>query len=338
MLERTLAQGRVRHAYLLVGPSHIGKTAVARWFAQCLCCSGAPAPCGRCRSCLLIARGVHPDVRSIQPPGERDDTVALALDPVESGGRSAERAISIGHVRALQHDVALSASEAPWKVYLILGAETMQIAAANALLKTLEEPPPHVVLLMTAGDPGEILPTLVSRCQVVRLGLVPARQIGAAVAERGADPSRAELLARLAGGRPGWALRALDDADLLAERERALEELALTVTPGHRQRFSLAEKLATTYGRDHAAVLERLAVWQVWWWDVQLIQRHCADLIANVDRVDELQRFAAAVPAGDVTGYLCDLSTAIGYLLQNVSPRLALENLLLAAPTVSSGH
>ena len=170
-----------------------------------LICPNPNPPCGTCPTCQRVEQGIHPDVRAIQPPGDSAEAVALPLESLDRGSRAAERTVGIDQIRALQHDAALSSNEAPWKVYFLLGAETMQIAAANALLKTLEEPQSRVVLILTARDLFDLLPTLVSRCQVIRLGLVSASEISSALENRfDCAPPRAELLARLAGvGRAG---------------------------------------------------------------------------------------------------------------------------------------
>jgi DNA polymerase-3 subunit delta' len=335
MLDRSVAEGRVRHAYLLLGPARIGKTSVARWFAARLVCPNQPAPCGTCRTCQRIAQGIHPDVRAIQPPGDRSEAIGLPLEALDPSGRGAEQTVGIAQIRALKHDAALSSNEAPWKVYFVLGAETMQIAAANSLLKTLEEPQPRVVLVLTARDSFDLLPTLVSRCQVIRLGLVPAPEIAEALEQRyGCDPVRADLLARLSGGRPGWAVQALTDPDLEGERARSLAELAQAASPTFRERFALAEALASGYSRDHSAVLDRLAVWQVWWWDVHLVQRGCDELVTNTDQLGTLRDCARRVSPEQVRAYVNDLAAGSLQLTQNVNPRLALESLVLASPGI----
>ncbi|MCL4532432.1 MAG: DNA polymerase III subunit delta', partial [Actinobacteria bacterium] len=191
LLQKSIDAERVSHAYLFSGPRGIGKATLAREFARALNCLQFQAgPCGECRSCRRIENGTHPDVRVIN---------------LEEGSKN----ISIETVRDLQEGVALRPFEGRVKVYIIEEAERLSEAASNSLLKTLEEPPPSVVLLLTVLDATMLLPTIVSRCQQVDLRPVPDRVVEETIRARTAtDPEHARLIAMLAGGRLGWALNA----------------------------------------------------------------------------------------------------------------------------------
>ncbi len=333
MLDQAVERDRVRHAYLFAGPARVGKTTLARWLALRLNCLGTTPPCGACRACRLILGASHPDVRAIQVASDRDTSIGLALEVSSRSNRHAERVISIDQVRALQHDASLAPHEGRWKVYVIVGAESLSLEAANCLLKTLEEPADRVVLILTVADTADLPPTVVSRCQVVRTAPVPVSEIAAGLATSyGCNEDRAELLARLSGGRPGWAIEATERPALLDERSRLLDDLDLTLGRGFRVRLGLAERLASEYSRDQTTVLRTLSLWQLFWWDVQLIQQGCAELVTNVDRREALQRLADRVPPTAVLEYLQNLNRAAQRLLHNVNPRLALEALLLSSP------
>ena len=138
-----------------LGPRHVGKTTLARTFAKALLCVDPfVRPCGKCRSCQLIERGSHPDFRLIQPT-DKDG----ALDRSD-GTLRAEQATEI--VR----DVALRPLEGAYKIFLLQDMDAAHPAFANKLLKTLEEPPNRVILLVTAADRSLVLPTILSRCQI----------------------------------------------------------------------------------------------------------------------------------------------------------------------------
>lgn len=334
LLDRAVAAGRVHHAYLLTGPARVGKSTVARWLASRLNCRSALAPCGSCRDCQLIRAGAHPDVRALQSAADRDPPLGLALDPPPRSSRAAERVISIDQIRALQHDAALAPHQGGWKVYLIVGAENLSLDGANCLLKTLEEPPVQVVLVLTAIDPLDLPATVVSRCQTIRLGTVPlATLTSGLVTEAGADPDQAELLARLSGGRPGWAIEALANPALLAERNDALEALRQALGRSFRERLTLAERLANDFTKDPARVLRVLSLWQLYWWDIHLAQQGCPDLLTNVDRREAIEALARGLDPAAVSAAVQRIGLAAQRLAQNVNPRLALEALLVRSPS-----
>jgi DNA polymerase-3 subunit delta' len=335
LLDSSVAEGRIRHAYLFHGPARVGKSTVARWLAMRLICEKPDAPCGQCESCRRIRDSRHLDVRSLQAAGDHDDPLGVPMEIEERATRSAERAISIGQIRALQHDAALASNEAAWKIYVVIGADALTLPAANALLKTLEEPPSRVLVILTSSDSYELLPTIVSRCQTLRFGLVSTSEIALALETSFSCPSdQAQLLARLSGGRPGWAIDASESEVMLSDRLRVLDEFEPTLVGGFRERLGLAEKLAASYSRDPNAVLRSLVTWRVWWWDIFLMQQGCHDLVTNVDRLDALDRVARATSSESVARFLRGVGETTQQLAQNVNPRLALENLLINVPAV----
>ena len=310
LLLQGLARGRVSHATLIVGPPYIGKGTLARFFAQALNCEGGPpVPCGECLSCRKVVSGNHPDVRIFDAP---------------------DQSLKIGEVRELQRELSLSPHESRWRVAVLCGFERATVEAANALLKTLEEPPAQVVLLLTATEAEVLLPTIVSRCQVLSLRPLPVDQVKEALITRwDADPAQAELLARLSGGRLGWAVRALEDKTLLTRREEHLNELASLMGKGRVERLAYAASLS----RDPGLVREVLALWLGWWRDVLLLVSGSQVPVANVDRGSQLHQQAGQVTLRQAQRMVARLRSTIQYLDQNVNPRLALEVLLLSLPS-----
>jgi DNA polymerase-3 subunit delta' len=212
----------------------------------------------------------------------------------------------------------------------------MSDAAANCLLKTLEEPPPHAVLILTAPDVGQLLPTIVSRCQVFLLRPAPLAQAEAELSERFAvAPGQASILAHLSGGRIGWAVQAVQDESILALRRQRLDALLQLAGSSRGQRLDAADALAEDYGKGQDgrdSVHETLDVWAVWWRDLLLMQEGCANQLTNADRISELEEHAAASSAADVARFLSSVIATREYLDRNVNPRLALEALLLGLP------
>ncbi|MEX1020752.1 MAG: DNA polymerase III subunit delta' C-terminal domain-containing protein [Litorilinea sp.] len=311
----------LRHAYLLLGPAHVGKSTLAHLFAQAILCN-APAtrPCGTCRACTLMARGIHPDFRLIQPT-DKDG----AVDRV-NGLLRAEAANEI------VHDAALHPVEAQYKVFLIQDAHRANPAFANKLLKTLEEPPPNVILCLTAVDRQQLLPTIVSRCQALELRPTAREQIQRALVEQhGVEPARADLLARLANGRMGWAANQLTAA---ADNTR-LEQLELLwrlTAAGNAQRLDWAEKAASNRNSDH--LFGMLELWVNWWRDILLYQSGCGDACNNIDQQARIAVYAESVAQADIRAYLQTIQRVERYLHHTVNTRLALDVLALRLPHV----
>lgn len=321
LLSRQLAQELVAHAYLFTGAPQVGKGTLVRWFAQALLCA-APSgrPCGTCPDCQKVAAGIHPDVR------------LLNLE-VQPGGR---RTLGIEAIREMRSGMAERPFVGQRKVYIIEDAETLTAEAANALLKTLEEPPPFVVLLVVALSDHMLPPTMVSRCQVLPLRALPRQEVRQTLVERwGAAPEQADLLAALSCGRPGWAIQALQASPVLQQRDESLTALDRLLAAGLLERFSFAEQQEGKWRRgDHRAVFHLLECWQGWWRDLQLVSHGCPDLVANVDRGEGLRAAARQVSRRKTLHFLQALGTARQQLQDQVNPRLVFEDLLMQMPTV----
>lgn len=337
-LQRAVATGRIAHAYLFAGPPHIGKTTLAITLAQALNCAQPDPPCGTCNSCRKIARGIHPDVQFIGPAEDRARHAPGQGRPDAQRSRSRRKRvrqdlIPIDDIRAMQRSVALSSLEGQWKVVVVAGAERMTVEAANALLKTLEEPPAHVVLALTTTDAGLLLPTIVSRCRVVPMPRLSRNQVETALRERWeAEPAQAHLLAALSGGRLGWAVQTLQDQTILAEREENLRLLAQALDAGPAQRLALAGELAQGFAQRRAEVLNMLQVWLGWARDLWLLSLGCPERIVNIDQEVTLQARAQRVDVQPARSLVLALRDTQRQLDQNVNPRLALEVLLLSMP------
>ena len=196
---RAIVKAGSSHAILLVGPAGTGKTTLALDLAAGLLCTAEPVtarPCRACRACRMVDSGNHPDLHRIGPDGPGGQ--------IRIGERSNA---DPGTVRGLISSLALMPVEGGARVAIVEGAHRTNEDAQSALLKTLEEPPGGVLLILCADDEERLLPTIRSRCARIRLGPVGGRDIEALLAERGvADPPEAARLARLSGGRPGLAL------------------------------------------------------------------------------------------------------------------------------------
>ncbi len=315
-----LEQGRESHAYLLTGPPHVGKLTLAREIAQAVnCLKGPGAPCHECSQCQRIADGYHADVRVVDIEYSRT---------VE--GRSTVTTITIDAIRELERTVNLNPFEGSRTVIIIDGAGTMTVDASNALLKTLEEPPPGVLFLLLTDDEEALLPTIRSRCQTLQLlPMSRQRMIDFLTQQRSVPSDEADHLYRLSRGCLGWALAALDDPHILDQRQADLERMRETISAGLDTRFSYANEVASLFSSNRPAARELLSLWLRWWRDLMLVKEGADEFLHNADLAAELRAHADTLTVPQIAAFIRRLQETMAALDANASPRLALETLML---------
>jgi len=311
-LRLALADGRLCQAYCFFGPSGVGKRTTARVLAQAVNCLGESAQgagaaadaCGACAACRKIAAGLHPDVIEVRPEGK---TV-----------------ISIDQIREVTARAALRAYEGKAKVFILEPAELMQEPAANAMLKTLEEPAGASLFLLVTASPSALLPTILSRCQAVRfdsLGEGPLRDI---LLRHGRTPQEAAAAAALAGGSAERAL-ALDVEEARATRDRIVQE----VWGGLSSLVSVLER-AESLGRDRTRFEVALEILASFSRDLA-VARVAEAAVPHLDTagVAEAARLAAGCSMQAILAIHEAQVEASRALTRNANPRFTAERLLL---------
>ncbi len=220
-----IRQKRIGSGFLFVGPTGVGKHTFALLLAKTLFCERSPAeamaPCGVCQSCIQVEALTHPDLILVQKPADR------SMFPIELIAGDRESRMQTG----LCHDLHMSPQQAKRRIAILSDADLLTVEAANAMLKTLEEPPPGAILILIGTSPQKQLPTIRSRCQVVRFDPPPIEDAIALLEARGlqADHETLRTALELAGGDLVEASRMLDPE--VCEFRNQLKELLAQEPP-----------------------------------------------------------------------------------------------------------
>jgi DNA polymerase-3 subunit delta' len=237
--------------------------------------------------------------------------------------------LKVDQIRELQRSLSLAPYEARYRVAVMLRFEEAHISAQNAFLKTLEEPPPKVVLLVTAESPERLLPTVVSRCEVIRLHALPVEDVRQGLKERwGLPEDQAHLLAHLSGGRPGYALRLHQHPEVLEARHLRLEDHQRLLLCSKAQRFEYAEQVA----KEKDLILNALQTWLSFWRDILLCAAGSTTPLVNLDRIDEISQLADRFGLRKANEVVAAIQRTSDLLAHNVNPRLAIDVLMLDLP------
>jgi len=309
----------IPHAVLVTGQEGIGKAQLARSIAAAVLCEsprGAFA-CGACASCHWFEQGNHPDFREIIPEAAEEEAEAELAVETQKSEKAKSVVIKIEQIRAIADFVSLSTHRAGHRVLLLHPAESMQPAAANALLKTLEEPPPGTLIVLVSGQPARVLATIRSRCRILPLKAPPGEAALAWLTEQGVADPRTALAA--AGGAPLLALE-LAQPEEAQLRERVLQELS---------RPSGADPLSFASAIDRPRV-ERFLYWMQTW--VQDLVRVKLAGEARHHR-GHAKALAARARAADLEALFPldrELAGARALADHPLNPRLLAEHLLMA--------
>ena len=314
MLKKHVINETTRHAYLFSGPPGLGRHTLALRFAQALNCAtpvSAGIPCGQCRDCRQIAAMQHADLTIIQADAE--------------GGT-----LKVDQIREARRTLTLKPYQSKYRVSIFLRFQEANDNAANALLKTLEEAPSYAVLILTADNPEQLLPTIVSRCEVLRLRPLRIEEVQRELETRELGSGRAKLIAHISGGRFGYALRLIENDALLEKREERLNDLQTLISASRVQKFSYADKLS----KDKDVMRQAILFWLSYWRDVMLRTAQAETPLVNVDRNVEIEDLASRMDLSSARLVVSGLESALEKMDRNVNSRMLAEVLLLDLPKV----
>ena len=311
LMQAAISSNRLAHAYLFYGEDRIGKRLLAIRVAQALLCDVVSDPadgCGTCRSCVQIESRTHPDFSVIHP------------DPEQTTPQ-----IKIEQIRDLEQQIIYRPLIGDRKICVIDDADRMTIGAANALLKTLEEPPDHSLFLVVSSRAFALPATIRSRCQTLRFAAPAQTQIEAAlILRRNLPPADARFLAILSEGRIGEAL----DSDVDAMKSRQHEYSTLLAPSALRSISNLLNTAETLFKTDRAG--EALAWLQRWLRDILTIAvGDTIDHVLDLDRQETLASLSETVHVDALIDLLQEIDTIQGQSARNLNLQIALENVLI---------
>lgn len=304
ILKSAMARGRVAHAYLFSGMEGVGKRSAALLFAEALNCRGMEPPCGDCLSCRKAAHHNHPNIITIKAEGQF---------------------IKIGAIKELQARMAFRPEEGK-RVSIVEEADRMNPPSANALLKTLEEPSPENVLVLTTARSHALPMTILSRCQLLRFAPLPRDEVARFLREKsGLDDGTAALLAASAGGSIGRALE-MNREDYPALRDSILELLAKDDPADLLKRLAAAGR----FGTEREEILERLRILRSGYRDgLVLRETREKERLMFQDRAEVIEAIAGRLSGRDLLHNISVVEAAMSAIGQNANKPLTLEAMLI---------
>lgn len=299
---------RLAHAYLFLGPQNSGKTLLAKNLVKFLNCETPLKDdnlkvdcCDRCSSCRKIDNFNHPDVHWI-----------------EGGGT---KRILIDDIRLLQKEIALKTYEGRFKAFIILEVNNITEEAANSLLKTLEEPPGFSLIILTATTLSGLLPTIISRCQIVKFYLLAQERLKEIlISEYGLSAEGASFLSAQSEGRIGRAL-SLKDSDILYEKNNLIDKICRS---GHR--FSAVDIFNI---KDKKKLANQILYLLNWFRDILILKTGLPEAnIINIDRIGRLKSQIEFFSFQDLEQIIQKIEESYRLIEQNINPKIALEVML----------
>jgi len=326
-LARMLANGRLPNAMLFSGPDGVGKKLFAVEIARSFVCTSPVAnhACNQCPACKRVTTFNTPT----SDKGDDYDHVFFSEHADVGLVIPFKRNLRVGAIRALETQANFRPYEARARVFIIDDAEKMNDAAANALLKTLEEPPETTYIILVVALSDSLLGTIRSRCQTIRFAPVSLAAIATMLREsKGMSSDDAHLIARISGGSVGKAI-GLDIQSYRAERDSQIEAIRSAMIDTNRSRLITAsERLNDAKNKDRFE--DNLAVIESLIRDLWLVKNSSQkDGVSNIDIFDDLKKMAARIDRGKLALTLAEIESLRGALLVNINRKTATDTLFL---------
>ncbi|MDD4606809.1 MAG: DNA polymerase III subunit delta' [Patescibacteria group bacterium] len=316
-LQHSIQQDNLMNAYLFYGSQHLGKTAVAKYFIQSIFCSAEQRPCQQCVLCQQIQKNIHPDIIWLTRNEDKKN-------------------ITIEQIRELRQKLRLESFLNSYKIAVIQQAELMTTEASNALLKTLEEPSWHTIIILIADQIKLIPSTVISRCQTLNFKTVSRQTISQFLKDNSKlNKLDIEKIVALSLGRPGIAMNFIQQTDSWLEHTKRAKEFVnqILVNQNLNQRFKYIQQLAgeqKTFIESQNSWQEDLMMWSLIVRDLILIKKNLSQAITYLEFENQLRQVTSDYTLQQLTKFLYNIQQTGMYLKRNLNPKLVLENLILS--------
>ncbi|MDF2674202.1 MAG: family ATPase [Clostridiales bacterium] len=300
---------KVSHAYILTGPEGIGKSIMAMFMASTILCKGTNKPCGDCNPCIKISHGNHPDVKLISPKG---------------------RSIGVDNIRDLIDEIYTKPYEGDKKIVIIKNSDSITVQGQNAILKTLEEPSKDTTIIMLAENINAILPTIQSRCQILRLGRIPKEKIKAYLISQGVDEKKAATAANLSDGIVGNGLSFLDEK-FVKLRVDTINKARELVGAGELAILKSVDFFVSN--KDKIDII--FDILRIWYRDIIMLKLiKDKDLLMNMDYYDILVEESQKLSYNSLDSIINIINSSREKIRENVNYQLTIEVMLLSIQEV----
>ncbi len=343
-LAAMIAADRLPHALLISGPVGVGKRDLAIRVAQTLLCESVEPAQGPCRECRTCQRLHNPSQPSLDPQHTDVEVIGpgtLCAEPTHDHRNT--RTIGICVIRRIEHVATLTPFEADRRIFIVNPADALTADAADAFLKTLEEPPEPVHFILLTAQEAQLSETIRSRCRSITLAPLPADELdawleywaGTAGVQIPEEPQRRAELTRLARGRPGWLQAGLSAGDPVALRAAQIDDAVRIASADRAERLNWSDQLSgrSATAQTVANIELILDAWSDWWRDLWLCLGNGADSLTHTSQRERIEQIAPMYDQRHITQFLEQIQRTRALLQQGVNARLALDVLLLSIPS-----
>lgn len=302
---KAIKSEKVSHSYIFEGPEGVGKKSIAQAVAKSLLCQGEDKPCGKCKACLLLEAGNHPDLIYVEK-----DNKTTKIDTVR------EKLVKNMDVKPYQ---------GPYKIIVVTEADTLTIEGQNAMLKTIEEPPSYGIVILITQNLAKLLPTIKSRCIHLRFSPLPYQDILEYLTPYQLSERQTEIYAQFAEGSIGIAKNLIEDESFLEDRKRGVDLLLKLQKADLMNMYDLVKVICD----EKEFISSMLHFWLLWYRDLAVLKATGNENLYYLDYQSHLLDMSSKLTYNTIDKYIKLIKNAQTQINQNIYATFVIENLLL---------